>query len=207
MARYYRRQRYRKSDDGIGGLAGLMAIGFIAYAYSGGKSFIAQHPYIPAVLIACGAAIILIVIAVTVRRALRRKHLYDAITMSSVDTMSGLEFERFLADLLKKRGCTDIRLTEKYDLGVDIIAKKDGVTWGIQAKRYNSPAKADAVRQAYTGLNRYKCDRAMVITNNTFSRQARMLASDNNVVLVDRNSLSAWIYDTNQKKSNRGAIL
>lgn len=104
-------------------------------------------------------------------------------------------------------GYTDIRLTEKYDLGVDIVAKKNGVTWGIQAKRYNSPVKAEAVRQAYTALNRYKCARAMVITNSTYSRQAQMLAADNDVVLVDRQVLTEWIYNAGQNTPNRGAIL
>jgi len=107
--------------------------------------------------------------------------------------------------LLRKRGYTNIQLTEKYDLGVDIIAKKDGVTWGIQAKRYNSPVKAEAVRQAYTALTRYKCDRAMVITNSTYSNPARMLAKDNQIPLIDREALSEWIYEAS--RTNRGAIL
>ncbi len=47
-------------------------------------------------------------------------------SMEDIDRMSGIEFEHFVVDLLKKQGYTKVRLTEKYDLGIDIIAIKDG---------------------------------------------------------------------------------
>lgn len=113
--------------------------------------------------------------------------------MKDVDAMTGLQFERHVAQLLKRRGYRDVRLTEYYDLGVDIIAKKDGVTWGIQTKRYSNPVRADAVRQVYAALSRYKCDRAMVVTNSTFSAPAKILADDNRIILIDRYALAKMV--------------
>ena len=92
-------------------------------------------------------------------------------------------------------------LIEKYDYGVDIIAEKDGIRWGVQVKRYSNMVKAEAVRQVVTALIRYKCDRAVVVTNSTFSRPARELATDNKCVLVDRNVLSEWIVEFQDSKS------
>lgn len=205
MARYYKKRRYRKQNDELGGLLGLLTLGVLAYAYTHAKDFDEKYPYGSLLIGVVAAILISAVVVVLIYRAIRRKHVYDAITVAAVDYMDGLEFERYLADLLRKRGYTNIQLTEKFDFGIDIIAKKDGITWGIQAKRYTNPVKAEAVRQAYTALNRYKCGRAMVITNSTYSNPARILAKDNQIPLVDREILSEWIYEAS--RTNRGAIL
>ncbi len=110
-------------------------------------------------------------------------------SMKSIDTMTGLEFEKFVAQLLRENGYTRVKLTNTYDYGLDILARKDGVRWGIQVKRNSSLTKADAVRQAVTGLKVYRCDRAMVISSNHFSRYATVLAKANNCVLIDRQAL------------------
>lgn len=111
--------------------------------------------------------------------------------LSDVDTMDGLVFEKYVANLLKQQGYSNISLTEQYDYGVDIIAIKDGICWGIQVKRYSGLVKAEAVRQVVTGLRVYGCDRAMVITNSAFSRVAVQIADSNDCVLVDRGGLAS----------------
>ncbi len=103
--------------------------------------------------------------------------------------MGSLEFERYVATLLRKNGYQNVKLTEKYDLGVDIVADKGGVRWGIQVKHYSGLVKADAVRQVVTGLRVYGCDQAMVITNSRYSIVARRLASANDCTLLDRDNL------------------
>jgi hypothetical protein len=64
--------------------------------------------------------------------------------MVQVDTMNGMQFERYVAKLLPSLGFKHISMTEKYDYGVDIIAIKEGVAWGIQVKRYKGLVKAAA---------------------------------------------------------------
>lgn len=110
-----------------------------------------------------------------------------------VDNMTGLEFEKYVAQQLKSQGYKHVRLTEKYDLGVDIIAEKDGIRWGIQVKLYSGLVKADAVRQVVTALKSYNCDRAMVVTNSSFSQTAKELAGSNDCVLLDRDILNNWL--------------
>ena len=91
-----------------------------------------------------------------------------------------MRFEKYVAELMKDQGFTKVMLTERYDYGIDIIALKDGVRWGVQVKRYSRMVKAEAVRQVVTALNKYNCQRAMVVTNSTFSRPAKILAETNN---------------------------
>ena len=116
-----------------------------------------------------------------------------AIQLAGVDVMDGFVFEKYVVELLKNQGYTHVRLTEKYDLGIDIIAHKDGEIWGIQVKRNRGKCKAISVRQAVTALTHYNCTRAMVVTNSIFTGAAKQLAASNNAVLIDRPQLGSWI--------------
>jgi len=124
-------------------------------------------------------------------RLRRRLQLLD-----EVDIMTGTEFEEYLVKLLKGNGFENVSITEKYDMGVDIIGEKNGERWGIQAKRYNGLVKASAVRQVIAGLNSYNCTRSMVMTNSTFSNYAIKLARSNHCILIDRMELAKIISDT-----------
>ena len=102
-----------------------------------------------------------------------KTRLYSTIKykLSHVDTMTGLEFEKYVAKYLRNQGYKT-NLTEKYDLGIDIVAVQDGIRQGVQVKRYKGVVGANAVRQSVTALNLYDCDRAMVVTNSYFSNTA-----------------------------------
>ncbi len=143
-------------------------------------------------LLALLGVISLLIIYKTIKklRVCRRNH---NPSMAAFDNMTGLEFEHYVARLLKTKGYNHIRLTEEYDYGIDIIAIKDGITWGIQVKRYSGLVKAIAVRQVVTALKKYHCDRAMVISNSTYSQIAKELAKSNECVLVNRILLADWI--------------
>lgn len=134
------------------------------------------------------AAFVMLRVSLRLYRTMRNMVMNRSLT--HIDEMDGLEFETYIVGVLKNQGYTHIKLTEKYDYGVDIIAVKDGIRWGIQVKRCSGIVKADAVRQVVTGLHLYDCDRAMVITNSEFSRVAIRLANSNGCVLIDRKGLS-----------------
>ena len=110
--------------------------------------------------------------------------------LQNFDNMSGVDFEYYVANLLREAEFHNISLTEKFDLGVDIIAEKDGFRWGIQVKRHSNMVKANAVRQVVTGLKLYNCDRSMVVTNSVYSMVAQRLAYGNNCLLIDRTNLN-----------------
>ena len=117
------------------------------------------------------AALVLIKLLIKLRRYIKYK-------LSHVDTMTGLEFEKYVAKYLRNQ-VYKTNLTEKYDLGIDIVAVKDGIRYGVQVKRHKGVVGANAVRQAVTALNLYDCDRAIVITNSYFSKTAIRLADSN----------------------------
>jgi restriction system protein len=118
-----------------------------------------------------------------------------ALQISNIDNMSGIEFEHYVAALFRRRGYTARVTKASGDLGIDIIIEKAGIKYGVQVKRQSSPISRRAVSDAVGALNHYKCQNAIVVTNNYFTRDAIELARSNNCQLVDRDLLAAWIRD------------
>ena len=100
--------------------------------------------------------------------------------------MNGKDYERQIAGYLRTHGFRRVRLTgNSGDYGVDIVAHKRRHKYAVQCKFYSKPVGVAAVQQVVGGMAFYDCDRALVITNNTFTRQARELADRNGVELMD----------------------
>jgi hypothetical protein len=109
---------------------------------------------------------------------------------SQVDWMSGIEFEKHIAEVLKDNDYAVEQLGGSGDLGVDIIAEKRGLKYAIQCKRQESMVSRRAVSDAVAGMQHYACDQAVVITNNTFSPGAMQLAKSTSCILIDGKTLS-----------------
>ena len=106
------------------------------------------------------------------------------------DDFSGVDFEVYLAGLLKKLGFEEVSGTPTTgDQGADLIATKDGRRIAIQAKRYKGVVGNGAVQEIVAALKFYKADEGWVITTGTFSQSARALAQANDIRLVDGFSL------------------
>lgn len=114
------------------------------------------------------------------------------------DTMDGHEFEAFCANLLEHNGYENVTVTKgSGDQGIDIIAERDGVRYGIQCKRYNREVGNAAVREAYAGKTFYGCHVAVVISNNVFTGAAIEAAEGLGVVLWDRAKLESLVCSAN----------
>lgn len=110
----------------------------------------------------------------------------------SIDNMEGHEFERFCAQILRENGYEQVTVTkESGDQGIDIIAYKDGVKFGIQCKCYATDIGNKAVQEAYSGKAYYNCHVGVVLTNRYFTRSAIELAQKNGILLWDRTRLLA----------------
>ena len=72
------------------------------------------------------------------------------------------------------------------DQGADIIAKRNGRKYIIQAKFYNSPVGNKAVQEVVAALAMYQADYGIVVTNSTYTQSAIELAKANDVELIDK---------------------
>ena len=108
-----------------------------------------------------------------------------------IDTMEGPEFEHYCAELLQRNGFTEVEVTKASgDFGVDVLAKKDGVSYAIQCKCYKDTVGNHAVQEALSGAQYYHCMVAAVMTNNYFTPAAIETAEKTNVLLWDRDAIS-----------------
>jgi restriction system protein len=107
--------------------------------------------------------------------------------------MTGLEFEEYLGPLFEMQGYSAKVTQGSGDYGADLVISKNGVKTVVQAKRYSSNIGVSAVQEIVAAKPFYHARKAMVVTNQYFTQQAKNLAKANGVQLVDRDSLIAMI--------------
>ncbi|MCW3094482.1 MAG: putative endonuclease distantly related to archaeal Holliday junction resolvase and Mrr-like [Chthonomonadaceae bacterium] len=118
---------------------------------------------------------------------------FRGLQLDDVDGMDGRTFEHYVAKLLQSQGYKTTVTQASGDLGVDIVAERDGVRYAIQCKRYSNQIPRTAVSDAVAGAAHYRCTEMMVVTNNYFPAGAVQLARANRCTLVDRNGLAQWV--------------
>lgn len=112
------------------------------------------------------------------------------IDLKETDSMTGYDFERWVAALLSRSGYSRVQLTSSSgDNGLDIIAYRGNVKIGMQCKCYHTNVGNGAVQEAYTGKAMYSCDEVIVVTNSYFTSSAKETARRTGVELWDRHVL------------------
>ena len=184
------RPRYTNKDTDFVSFVFIILLISAAWEHKAG---LMQIEHIGTYVLIAIALIFVLIYILKAKKKLTGKFGISRSSFTEIDQMTGLEFEKYLVVLLKNQGYRSVRLTEKYDYGVDIIAMKDGIKWGIQAKRYTGLVDVDAVRQVVTALAKYNCQRSMVITNSYYTEVAKEMARCNKRILIDRDKLKHWV--------------
>ena len=128
----------------------------------------------------------------------KKKH-YDEASVVSEDFYSGWSFSDDLKPaskeeedlllkldiLMKSMGYKNVKVTQASgDFGADVLAfNTKGEYVCIQCKHYIKPVGIKAVQEIYSAKQYYKCQKAMVITNSTFTQAAIDLANKTGVDL------------------------
>lgn len=111
-----------------------------------------------------------------------------------MDEMEGHDFEYYCADLLRRAGFQEVEVTKgSGDFGADILAEKDGVSYAIQCKCYDTVVGVHAVQEIYAGRDYYGRMVAAVMTNQYFTEPAVTLARRLNVMLWDRGYIEGML--------------
>lgn len=136
-----------------------------------------------------GAGLLVLAVIIICAFAFRKNDGND-----DIDEMSGTEFEDFVAEALHRSGIEVLELTKgSGDFGADIIVLHEGERTAVQCKRYARPIGVKAVQEAVSAKDYYKCTKAAVVTNSTFTRQARELAAESGVILWDREDVFGFM--------------
>ena len=126
-------------------------------------------------------------------RRLEEEIRFRAVRLIDLHSINPTEFEEYVAQLLDHRGYKTKVVGQAGDMGVDVIASKGPEKYAIQVKRYSKPVSRTAVSDAVAGAAYHRCNAAMVVTNNYFTKGALALARSTNCQLVDRDTLAKWI--------------
>ena len=105
------------------------------------------------------------------------------LTLDDLNLMSGYEFENFVGDIFRQKGYEIIITKKSGDQGVDVLAKRDGLTIAVQTKCYNQPVGNKAVQEVVAGMKYYNAQKGIVVTNSNFTLSAKELAKANGIIL------------------------
>ncbi len=137
---------------------------------------------LPAVLVLLGC--------ILVYAALRWVNRHSRPDAPEMDEMEGHDFEFYCAELLRESGFQNVEVTRgSGDFGADILCERDGVTYAVQCKCYESVVGVHAVQEAFAGKAFYDCMVGAVMTNRYFSGPAVTCARKLNILLWDRGYL------------------
>lgn len=117
---------------------------------------------------------------------LKKKQKKKELELGYQDVENGYEFEEYVAKLYQRLGFETTVTRKSGDQGADIIAKRNGRKYIIQAKFYNSPVGNKAVQEVVAALAMYQADYGIVVTNGTYTQSAIELAKANDVELIDK---------------------
>jgi HJR/Mrr/RecB family endonuclease len=106
---------------------------------------------------------------------LKRDAEHQAAGWPQIDVMSGVQFEQYVAALVRSAGWNVSMTPATGDYGVDLIAAKDSHRVAIQCKRLATAVGISAVQQAASGAVRYRCATSMVVSNAEFTNAAKIL--------------------------------
>lgn len=101
-----------------------------------------------------------------------------------IDTMSGTEFEDYIARIARSCGTPVIMTSITGDWGVDLVIGRRPDRLAVQCKRMSRPVGTSAVQEVVAGAAMQDCTHTMVVTNNEFTPAARKLAERHECILV-----------------------
>jgi HJR/Mrr/RecB family endonuclease len=116
-------------------------------------------------------------------------------TWATSGSMTGQEFERFMADLLRAPGYKVDVVGGAGDQGVDLLVKEGRKLIAVQCKKYGKPVGNAAVSAVYAGAKHYGAKQAWVVAPEGFTKGAIELAKSTGVRLIGRKGISGLLQD------------
>jgi restriction system protein len=101
------------------------------------------------------------------------------LTLDNLKAMSPKEFEYTTAEILRRLGYNDVKVIGRSgDLGVDILAYKDGKNIAVQCKKYIKKKVSSPEIQLFIGMmiTEYKADKGLYVTTSYYTKDAYHLA-------------------------------
>ena len=123
----------------------------------------------------------------------------------AVSSMSGTQFEVFVADLFRAMGHQVLMSGGVGDQGVDIVVNPRGGRIAVQCKNHIRPVGNKPVQEVYAGARHHRCVEAWVVAPAGYTRGAIALARSTHVSLYDADSVHEWIRKVDALEKERAS--
>lgn len=115
------------------------------------------------------------------------------------------QFERVVGLIYESRGfCIARRGGQRPDGGIDLLVEKDGVRAAVQCKRWKKwVVKEPLIRELLGAMTHEGLTKGIVVSLNGFTYQAKQLAIEHNIELVDDQRLAGMIDELSPEARNQ----
>lgn len=120
---------------------------------------------------------------------MRKTEIRVCANKESMATMSGRQFEEYVAEAYRTQGFTAEITPGSGDHGIDIILRRDDEKIAVQCKRKEKTVGQPPVRDLYGVIMHGGFDKGILVTNSTFSKPARDFAEGKKIELLDGDQL------------------
>lgn len=103
----------------------------------------------------------------------------------------GIDYEEECKNILKLYDWDIISTPATNDKGVDIIASKHGLKVAFQCKNWKSRVGTASIQEIFTGKEIYNSDFGVVLSESGFTNQAKVIAENLNIFLIDKNKIQS----------------
>ncbi len=117
-------------------------------------------------------------------------------SMSIINELSGLDFERFASEYFRILGYSVEETSGSHDNGADLIITKNNKRTCVEVKRRSSKITRHVVLSvSYAKDFVYHAHNAVIFTNNLLTDQARAAAKDKEVDYIDKYKIEKFLLD------------
>lgn len=107
-------------------------------------------------------------------------------------SVSPLEFEQKIGRKFKILGWDSQVTKASGDQGADVVISKGDLRGVVQCKLYSQPVGNKAVQEVHAAKDYYEANFAVVVSNQSFTTSARMLANKLNVYLINEDEIKEF---------------
>jgi len=136
----------------------------------------------------------------------QKRILSQAQTLAYLRQMDPTAFEYYIANLFRKLSFKHVKVMGgSGDRGVDVVAYKKKEKYVIQCKRYHQNKKVTSpeLQQFVGSIQIYKADKGIFVTTANYTKEAKAIAKQQNIHLINETELAKLIQRAFGNKSRK----
>ncbi|WP_227936507.1 restriction endonuclease [Alkalihalobacillus deserti] len=111
----------------------------------------------------------------------------------NIDDLPDREFQQLLVPIFQRQGYSVNKMKENYKSKADLVLRKKGLKAIVFVKRQTSNVGSNLIKDALASKSLYQASKVIVVTNRHFTKAAKQVGRANKVILIDRDSLDAYL--------------